>query len=81
MEQLYPCPEVEFAEVLRRYPGASQVVWVQEEPRNMGAWSFVRGYIQPIVDAWAEPSATQAVPKARARPPGRSNAITRNKRS
>ncbi len=50
MEQLYPCPEAEFAEVLRRYPAASQVVWVQEEPRNMGAWSFVRGYIQPILD-------------------------------
>ena len=50
MEQLYPCPEAEFSEVLRRYPAASQVVWVQEEPRNMGAWAFVRGYIQPILD-------------------------------
>jgi 2-oxoglutarate dehydrogenase complex dehydrogenase (E1) component-like enzyme len=50
MEQLYPCPENEFNEVLRRYPAASQVVWVQEEPRNMGAWGFVRGYIQPVLD-------------------------------
>lgn len=50
MEQLYPCPEAEFAEVLKKYPAASQVVWVQEEPRNMGAWAFVRGYIQPILD-------------------------------
>jgi 2-oxoglutarate dehydrogenase complex dehydrogenase (E1) component-like enzyme len=50
MEQLYPCPEAEFSEVLRKYPAASQVVWVQEEPRNMGAWAFVRGYIQPILD-------------------------------
>jgi 2-oxoglutarate dehydrogenase E1 component len=50
MEQLYPCPEAEFAEVLSRYPSASEVVWVQEEPRNMGAWAFVRGYIQPILD-------------------------------
>ena len=50
MEQLYPCPEAEFTEVLRKYPAASQVVWVQEEPRNMGAWGFVRGYIQPILD-------------------------------
>ncbi len=49
-EQLYPFPEAEFNEVLRRYPAASQVVWVQEEPRNMGAWSFVRGYIQPVLD-------------------------------
>ena len=43
-------PEAEFTEVLRKYPAASQVVWVQEEPRNMGAWGFVRGYIQPILD-------------------------------
>jgi 2-oxoglutarate dehydrogenase E1 component len=50
MEQLYPFPEAEFNEVLRRYPAASQVVWVQEEPRNMGAWGFVRGYIQPVLD-------------------------------
>ncbi len=50
MEQLYPCPEAEFNQVLHRYPAASQVVWVQEEPRNMGAWGFVRGYIQPVLD-------------------------------
>lgn len=50
MEQLYPFPEAEFSEVLRHYSRASQVVWVQEEPRNMGAWSFVREYIQPILD-------------------------------
>lgn len=50
MEQLYPCPEAEFNEVLHLYPAASQVVWVQEEPRNMGAWAFVRGYIQPVLD-------------------------------
>lgn len=50
MEQLYPCPEAEFNQVLHRYPLASQVVWVQEEPRNMGAWAFVRGYIQPFLD-------------------------------
>ncbi len=49
-EQLYPFPEMEFNEVLRSYPAASQVVWVQEEPRNMGAWGFVRGYIQPVLD-------------------------------
>jgi len=35
--------------VLRRYPGAQHVVWVQEEPRNMGAWAFVRGHIQPML--------------------------------
>jgi 2-oxoglutarate dehydrogenase E1 component len=35
--------------VLRRYPAAQHVVWVQEEPRNMGAWSSIRGRIQPML--------------------------------
>jgi 2-oxoglutarate decarboxylase len=51
VEQLYPFSEAEFADVLARYPAAGEVVWVQEEPRNMGAWAFVRGWIQPILQA------------------------------
>ena len=50
-EQLYPFPQAEFADVLRRYPAAQHVVWVQEEPRNMGAWPFIRGRIQPMLRA------------------------------
>jgi 2-oxoglutarate dehydrogenase E1 component len=49
LEQLYPFPQAEFAAVLRRYPNAQHVVWVQEEPRNMGAWPFIRGHIQPML--------------------------------
>ncbi len=51
IEQLYPFPEAEFAEVLAHYPVAGEVVFVQEEPRNMGAWAFVRGWIQPMIQA------------------------------
>jgi 2-oxoglutarate dehydrogenase complex dehydrogenase (E1) component-like enzyme len=51
IEQLYPFPEAEFAEMLAGYPAAGEVVWVQEEPRNMGAWAFVRGWIQPTLEA------------------------------
>ncbi|MGH9559347.1 MAG: multifunctional oxoglutarate decarboxylase/oxoglutarate dehydrogenase thiamine pyrophosphate-binding subunit/dihydrolipoyllysine-residue succinyltransferase subunit, partial [Bryobacteraceae bacterium] len=51
IEQLYPFPEGEFAQVLAHYPAAGEVVWVQEEPRNMGAWGFVRGWIQPTIEA------------------------------
>jgi len=40
VEQLYPWPEAKLAQILARYKNAS-VVWVQEEPRNMGAWSHV----------------------------------------
>jgi 2-oxoglutarate dehydrogenase E1 component len=42
VEQLYPFPAAELARVLARYPAGAEVVWAQEEPRNMGAWRFVR---------------------------------------
>ena len=38
VERLYPLPVSELAAELARYPGASSVTWVQEEPANMGAW-------------------------------------------
>jgi 2-oxoglutarate dehydrogenase E1 component len=41
LEQLYPFPADALARVLSRYP-AAELVWAQEEPRNMGAWRFVR---------------------------------------
>ena len=41
LEQLYPWPEKELAEEIARHPGAQEIVWVQEEPANMGALSFV----------------------------------------
>ncbi len=41
IEQLYPFPQAAVNAELARFPGAS-VVWAQEEPKNMGAWTFVR---------------------------------------
>ncbi len=41
IEQLYPFPKAEVAEVVARYPNLREVVWAQEEPRNMGALTFV----------------------------------------
>lgn len=41
VEQLYPWPEAELASAIAAHPGAHEVVWVQEEPENMGAQSFV----------------------------------------
>jgi 2-oxoglutarate dehydrogenase E1 component len=51
LEQLYPFPESEVFQVLRGFPNAQYVIWAQEEPRNMGAWSFVRGHLQPMLAA------------------------------
>jgi len=41
LEQLYPFPEKQLDKALKKSPGA-EVVWVQEEPENMGAWSFMQ---------------------------------------
>jgi 2-oxoglutarate dehydrogenase E1 component len=41
VEELYPWPHEDIAAVLDRYPAADDVVWAQEEPKNMGAWTFV----------------------------------------
>jgi 2-oxoglutarate dehydrogenase complex dehydrogenase (E1) component-like enzyme len=48
VEQLYPWPEEALASVLARYSRADQVVWVQEEPENMGAWSFAHGRLHRL---------------------------------
>jgi len=40
-ERLYPLPGDELAAEVGRYPAAEQVVWVQEEPANMGAWPYM----------------------------------------
>ena len=45
VEQLYPFPHKAFAAELKKYPGATEVVWCQDEPQNQGAWFFVQHYI------------------------------------
>lgn len=41
VEQLFPLPEKQMKEITAKYKNADDVVWAQEEPRNMGAWSHV----------------------------------------
>ncbi|HMV77297.1 MAG TPA: 2-oxoglutarate dehydrogenase E1 component [Leptospiraceae bacterium] len=43
VEQLYPFPETEIKDMLKKYSGANDIVWVQEEPQNQGSWAFIRG--------------------------------------
>ncbi|GCE16450.1 2-oxoglutarate dehydrogenase E1 component [Dictyobacter kobayashii] len=50
VEMLYPFPGEEIKKVLANYPHAREVVWVQEEPRNMGAWSYISPRLSDIVD-------------------------------
>ena len=43
IEQLYPWPFAAVRHALNRYPNATEIVWLQEEPENMGAWNSVKG--------------------------------------
>jgi 2-oxoglutarate dehydrogenase E1 component len=45
VEQLYPFPRTELAAELKRFDGAAEVIWCQEEPRNQGAWYQVQHHL------------------------------------
>jgi 2-oxoglutarate dehydrogenase E1 component len=49
VEQLYPFPGTALTEVLGTYPSLREVVWMQEEPANMGAWEFMRPLLQELL--------------------------------
>ncbi|MBW8832744.1 MAG: 2-oxoglutarate dehydrogenase E1 component [Burkholderiales bacterium] len=49
IEQLYPFPGEELKRCLLQYPEARDVVWLQEEPRNHGAWTCVREWIEGAI--------------------------------
>ena len=49
VEELYGFPEQELREVLARYPAMKELIWAQEEPKNMGAWTFVAPRIRALV--------------------------------
>ncbi|QDM14927.1 2-oxoglutarate dehydrogenase E1 component [Tardiphaga sp. vice352] len=49
IEQLYPVPLKALVQELSRFKGA-EVVWCQEEPRNMGAWHFIEPYLEWVLN-------------------------------
>jgi 2-oxoglutarate dehydrogenase E1 component len=49
VEQLYPWPELELQAALDEHPEAQEIVWVQEEPANMGAFSYVMPELRRMV--------------------------------
>lgn len=50
IEQLYPFPTDVLRQVIDSYSLIEEVVWVQEEPENMGAWNFARWNIQELIN-------------------------------
>ena len=51
VEQLYPFPGNELRDLLGRYPSLGEVVWAQEEPRNMGAWTYMEPRLRDLLPA------------------------------
>ncbi len=51
LEQFYPFPQGALAEAFKAYPNAAEVVWVQEEPRNMGAWPFLHEHLASLLSS------------------------------
>lgn len=49
VEQLYPFPYDPIATVFQTYRAAEDICWVQEEPRNQGAWSYVEHWLHPML--------------------------------
>jgi 2-oxoglutarate dehydrogenase E1 component len=49
VELLYPFPEEHVRELVEGYPNLREIVWVQEEPKNMGAWTFVEPRLRELL--------------------------------
>lgn len=48
IEQLFPFPTQNLTALKSQYPKVKEVIWLQEEPKNMGAWTFVAPYLEGI---------------------------------
>ena len=48
IEELYPFPDQAVTDLLARYRENAELIWCQEEPRNMGAWRFVYSYFKGL---------------------------------
>jgi 2-oxoglutarate dehydrogenase E1 component len=64
MEQLYPLESDALLSILSRYREGVEVVWVQEEPRNMGAWEYVNLHLSPLLRGWGDFSCISRPPSA-----------------
>lgn len=49
LEQLYPVPTTLIQKALNRYPKLKEVIWLQEEPENMGAWMFIYPFLRKFI--------------------------------
>jgi len=72
LEQLYPWPKDELQAAIDAHPAAEEIIWVQEEPANMGAYSYVRPLLdrlagdRPVLKVTRTASASPATGSAKA---------------
>lgn len=50
VEQLYPFPDQELSALLKPYASVTDIVWCQEEPKNQGAWNFIRDELSVVLN-------------------------------
>jgi 2-oxoglutarate dehydrogenase E1 component len=50
LEQLYPFPKEALENLIHQYPNLERLIWVQEEPLNMGAWNYVRPRLRQLTN-------------------------------
>src|SRR5207302_6738766 len=55
VEQFYPFPLTVIKHAFAKYPRAKELVWCQEEPKNMGAWTFMQPRLEDLVPACERP--------------------------
>ncbi|WP_191565539.1 2-oxoglutarate dehydrogenase E1 component [Metabacillus idriensis] len=51
VEELYPFPKKDITAILSRYESLEEIVWVQEEPMNMGAWTYIDPELREVAPA------------------------------
>lgn len=64
LEQFYPFPLKALQESLAAYPNATQIVWAQEEPKNMGGWTFVEPRLEKLLPSCVRPIYVGRAPSA-----------------
>jgi 2-oxoglutarate dehydrogenase E1 component len=67
VERLYPLPGAELRDQVARYPGGAEIIWVQEEPANMGAWPTLALHLPGLL---GRPVRAVSLPASSAPAPG-----------
>ncbi|MFN8057638.1 MAG: hypothetical protein U0Q12_00620 [Vicinamibacterales bacterium] len=81
VEQLYPFPAADLQVAIDAYPALDEIVWIQEEPMNMGAWTFMRPELETLVSGRVRLRYIGRGRAARAPPKGRPHGISSTRKA